>query len=457
MTYRILILDDETAIRRSLSLALSPHYHVKTAGTVEEGRQLLQQDRFDVCLLDLCIGADNGIDVLREFKCAYPNLVVIMITAFGSIHSSVEAMRAGAFSYLTKPLDLDELFVMLEQAAAYRRLVDQVEYLSTELENRYQLGEIVGRSPQMQTVYKQIERLKEVDSCVIVTGESGTGKELVARALHFNGKRRSQRFVEVNCAAIPEGLLEEEMFGHAKGSFTGAVGSRRGKFEYANHGTLFLDEIGDLSLPLQAKLLRVLQQKEITPIGSNEKIPVDVRVISATNRNIRELVEAGGFRQDLFYRLGVIELKIPPLRERKQDIPLLISHFIKRGNKEMGKEIQGISPEAQKRMIAYQYPGNVRELANAIEYAMVFCDRPVIGVEDLPAQISDPGFGGSPRSDGGSLAGMPLWEVEKRAIEETLRCCAGNIRRTAEALQISDKGLRNKIKEYGIRWKEEEL
>ena len=349
--------------------------------TVDEGLCLLEKETFDLVLLDLIIGSHNGVEVLKSIKAYDESIVVIMMTAFGSIKTSVDAMKNGAFTYLTKPLDLDELKVFIKQALTVRRLSDDVNFLSGELKQRFQYQEMIGKSPRMQEVYGLIEKLKNVDSNVTITGESGTGKELVARALHFSGKRKNERFVVINCAAIPENLLEDELFGHKRGAFTGATQDKKGRFEIANRGTVFLDEIGDMPLGLQSKLLRVIQQKEFTPLGSTDTRKVDVRIIAATNRNLKKLVSEGKFREDLYYRLNVINIHMPALRERKEDIPLLCKYFIKLFNREQNKNVQRLSPEAEKLLLLYDYPGNVRQLANIIEHAMILTNREVIGRE----------------------------------------------------------------------------
>lgn len=453
MKAKVLIIDDDPAICASLTLALKSSYDVKAVTTAEEGLVLLKEIPFQLVLLDLIIGESDGIEILKRIKALDSSMVIIMMTAYGSIRSSVNAMKEGAFTYLSKPLELEELYIHMEQALKFRALHEKVSYLSHELESRYKYGEMIGKSPAMQQIYKVIDKLKDVDVSVLIKGESGTGKELVARAIHFSGSRREERFVEVNCAAIPEGLLEDEFFGHRKGSFTGAVNDRKGKFEIADKGTLFLDEIGDMPLSLQSKLLRVLQSKEITPIGSNEVIKIDIRVIAATNRNLLEMVYEGTFRQDLYYRLNVIEIKLPPLRERNQDIFLISKELIERHNKEYGWNIQGFTKEAEKILLSYGYPGNVRELENALEYAGVLCNGTIIDVGDLPEhmtlrteelRLSKEAF------DMKIFCNLTLKELERLVIQASLKKNGGKQRVTAEQLGISERGLRNKIKEYSL-------
>lgn len=452
MDKSILIIDDELGICTSLTLALEDMYKVKACTSPVEGLKALKEDFFNICLLDLRIGDYNGLDVLNEIKQIDKNIVVIIMTAYGSIDTSVEAIKNGAYTYLTKPLNISELYILIEQALEYQRLNERVEYLSKELENKYVYNGIIGRSHSMKNVFKMIEKLKDVDTNVVITGESGTGKELVARAIHFSGRRKKERFEEVNCAAIPEGLLEEELFGHKKGSFSGAVEDRQGKFEYANNGTIFLDEIGDMPFSLQAKLLRVLQQKEFSPIGSNEKIQLNIRVIAATHRDLKAMVDNGEFRQDLYFRLNVVEINLPPLREKKQDLPLLFKHFIEKFNAELDKNIKGISKEAEKKLLDYNYPGNIRELSNIFESSMVLSNSEVIEAEDLPDEVRffEKGYDRPNTIILDDLLGMNLREIEKRVIYEYLVINNGHRVKTAQMLGISEKGLRNKIKEFNL-------
>lgn len=455
MKPRILIIDDERAICTALTLALNTSYQVEAVTEAYAGIELLKSNTFQVVLLDLRIGDRNGIEVLKEIKELHPQLAVIMMTAYGSIRSSVEAMKSGAFNYLTKPLDIEELEIFIRQALEFQDLSAKVAYLSDELYGRYQYGEMIGKSDAMQQVYSLIDKLKDVDSAVLVSGESGTGKELAARAMHYLGKRKSEQFVVVNCAAIPEGLLEEEFFGHKKGAFTGAYTDKRGKFEAADKGTIFLDEIGDMPLALQGKLLRVLQQKEFSPIGSNEVRRTNVRVVAATNRDLKKMVAAGTFRQDLYYRLNVIDIKLPRLCDRKQDIPLLCKQFVARTNQEQGRHIEGLTKAAERKLIAYPFPGNVRELSNIIEYASIVCENNVIDVCDLGPEVRE--YGGAcedaaEHGDGvaSGFDGMKLREVEEVVIRASLSRNGGKRKATAQELGISERGLWNKIAEYGI-------
>ena len=454
MKPRILILDDEPAICASLTLALENDYDVKAVIDVEEALRLIREQSFQLVLLDLIIGEHDGIEVLRKIKEINNNIAVIMMTAYGSIRTSVNAMKDGAFMYLSKPLDIEELSIHMKQALEFRTLNEKVIYLSNELKTKYEYGDMIGKSPPMQEIYKIIDKVKDADASVMIYGESGTGKELVARAIQFSGKRSEERFIAVNCAAIPEGLLEEEFFGHKKGAFTGAVSDKIGKFELADKGTLFLDEIGDMPLALQGKLLRVLQQKEFSPIGSNTVKKIDVRIISATNKKLQEMVRNGTFRQDLYFRLNIIEIKLPSLVERRQDIPLICRNLLERHNKEYGRNIKGITKQAERILLNYNYPGNIRELENALEYAAVISSGEIIDVNDLPMQIRSGvdnsyslSIDGHNRQD---LDNLTLKDIERIVIKSRLEKNGGRQKITANELGISERGLRNKIQEYGL-------
>lgn len=452
MKYKVLIIDDDLSMCTLLSLALKDLYDVEFFTDATEGLERLKDYSFDLVLLDLMIGQTNGINVLKKIKETIPQIQVIMMTAFGSIRTSVEAMKQGSFTYLTKPLDIEELCVHIDKALDVKKMSDEITFLSDELKGYYKQYEMVGQSKGMQEVYALIGKLKNVDTSVTVSGESGTGKELVARALHFSGKRSKEHFVIINCAAIPENLLEEELFGHKKGTFTGAISDKKGKFETANKGTVFLDEIGDLPIGLQSKLLRVLQQKEFTPLGGTTTRKIDIRIIAATNRNLSKMVECGEFREDLFYRLNVMNIKLPPLRERKDDIPYFCTHFIKQYAREQNKQIINITEEALKVLVKYSFPGNVRQLANAMEHAVILCDRDRIELSDLPQEISKAGYIQNVNYNDcvTMFSKMKLKEVEHAIIQENLKKNNGRRDITASDLGISIRSLYNKIKEYKI-------
>lgn len=457
-TKRILIIDDEADICSSLTFALEDQYEVCSTTEPQMGLGYLIKENFNLVLLDLRIGNVDGIDLLAEIKNIDKQIQVIIMTAYGTIVSSVDAIKKGAFTYLTKPLDLEILYKTIEQALEEQAHHETVKY-ETPMKHKYMYQGIIGKSPVMKHIFKYVEKLKDVDTSVVISGESGTGKELVARAIHFSGKRAKSRFVELNCAAIPESLLEEELFGHKKGTFTGAMSDKQGKFEYANGGTIFLDEIGDMPFALQAKLLRVLQQKAFTPLGSNELVKVDVRVIAATNQSLKKLVEEGKFRSDLYFRLNVIEINLPPLRERPQDIPLLISHFIEIYSESMKKNIGGLSKKAEMMMMQYDYPGNVRELSNIVECAVLLAAGDVIEGEALPVEVQnhhgevDDALDLTLGSKVGarSLVGMTLQEAERELIYAALKLNKGHKKATAVMLGISERGLRNKIADYGLK------
>ena len=451
MKPRIWIVDDEQGICTSLTFALKSSYSVKTFLCSAPLFEQLRRESCDVILLDLKLGDEDGLDVLRGIKEFDPSLSVIIMTAYASIGTSVEAMKAGAYTYLTKPLDLEELKIVLQQALEFRQLSERVSYLSDELESSRHYNRIIGESSRMQRVYEMIDTLKDIDSNVLITGESGTGKELVAKAIHEGGKRKDERFIVVNCAAIPENLLESEFFGHRKGSFTGADSDRKGKFELADRGTIFLDEIGDMPLALQAKILRVLQDKEFTPVGAGEPRKVDVRVIAATNRDLKTLIAEKKFREDLYYRLNVMSIEIPPLRERKEDILLLCDHFVQQNSFEMRKSISGMTSEAENLLTNYPYPGNVRQLANIMEYACIICRGGQISVGDLPREVREEFYAlqkaESEQELESYLSSHSLKDIEKLAIEQTLKKNGGRRDKTAEDLGISKRGLLNKIHE----------
>lgn len=450
MKPHVWIIDDEPGICASLSLALKKEYEVRTFGSAVPALALLERESCDVVLLDLKIGSENGLDVLKQLKANDSHIAVIMMTAYGSIGSSVEAMKNGAFTYLIKPLDIDELLIFIAQAVEFRKLNEQVLYLSDALRSQGHYDKIIGESEPMQRVYGLIDRLKDVDANVLITGESGTGKELVAKAIHDAGKRRNERFVVVNCAAIPENLLELEFFGYKRGAFTGASQDRKGKFELADRGTIFLDEIGDMPINLQSKLLRMLQNKEFTPLGASDTRHVDVRVIAATNRDLKAMIAEQKFRDDLYYRLNVMNVRVPALRERLSDVPLLCEHFLKQFSTEMNKSIGGLSAEAAEWLMHYDYPGNVRQLANILEYAAIVSPGGMIGVKDFPEEMRVRTEHSEGQSVEEYLCSTTLKDIERRAIEATLRKNNGRRDQTALDLGISKRGLLNKINEYGL-------
>ena len=451
MNRTVYIIDDEPSICVSLQLALKNLYRVKTFTSSLPALASMEAEGADIVLLDLRLGEENGLEVLERIKRIDPNTEVIMMTAFGSIDTSVNAMQKGAFTYLTKPINIEELKVIMQQAGNIRKLNEQIYYLSDQLESKSRFDAIIGESAPMQRVYMLIDRVKDIDTNVLITGESGTGKELVARAIHNAGKRYRERFVVVNCAAIPENLLELEFFGYKRGAFTGAMQDKKGKLEQADNGTLFLDEIGDMPLGLQSKLLRALQDKEFTPVGGSTPIKVDTRILAATNRDLPALIAEGRFREDLYYRLNVMEIKLPPLRERQGDIAILGNYLLGKFSAELNKPIRAITPEAKEMLERLPYPGNVRQLANILEYACILCQDGVISKEDFPEYVTrSDGAGPSGDSIDDYLSSHSLKDIEKRAIEATLQRCGGKRVATAAQLGISKRGLLNKLKEYGV-------
>jgi len=383
VTRNILVVDDDPSILHLLKLSLeSANYRVTTALKEEEAIAAVRGQVFDLSIVDLKLAQGNGISLMAELHLVIPEMPVIILTAHGSIESAVEAIQKGAYSYLTKPFETQELFSQIERAMENRRLATEVDRLQKLLQERYDFANIVARGEKMQGVLEMVSRIARTESTVYIYGESGTGKELIAKAIHLASERKNNPFVAINCAALPETLLESELFGHEKGAFTGAVRSTKGLFAQAHAGSIFLDEIGDMPLGIQAKLLRVLQERQFYPIGSEKPVEVDVRVIVATQKDLADRVKQGLFREDLFYRIHVIPIHLPPLRERKEDIPSLVDHFLKKINRQMKKEVKELTPAAMQRLMLHDWPGNVRELENTIEYAVAMTQQEVI-TDDL--------------------------------------------------------------------------
>jgi two-component system response regulator AtoC len=449
---RLLIVDDEPAICASLSFALEDDFDVFTAKDEQTALAALEQEEIDCVLLDLNLGSTSGLELLPKLKKLRPDLTVIMMTAFGTIESSVAAMKAGAYHYLTKPLHLDEVKLLINKALEFQKLHKRVKVLSAAVKQQQSYAGMIGKSQQMQRIYQLIEKVKDIPSNILITGESGTGKELVARAIHYQGVRSQAAFSVINCAAIPETLLESELFGYAKGAFTGAVQQKTGLFERSHGGTVFLDEIGEMPLALQAKLLRVIQERTVTPLGSYSTKEIDIRLIAATNRNLEEEVAKGTFRDDLYYRLNVIPIRTPALRERPEDVPLLVDYFLDLYAANMGREKKECSPDVKKKLFAYSFPGNVRELANIIEYAVALSAGEIITMEDLPASLVSQPTGKRlfPKSQEGVFvpANATLEEAERLVILHTLEKNGGHRKKTADQLGISERGLRQKLKQY---------
>jgi two-component system response regulator AtoC len=483
----ILIADDEPELRAGIRSQLSPRgFHIQEAHDGDTAWQILQHSSFDLVLLDVKMPGLGGLEVLQKIKSTKPATTVAIITAHANLRDAVKAIQDGAFDYIEKPLQPEKLDLLIDKALAARQLVEEVAF-SSPRENNSNQSEIenpkdsfIGQAAPMQRIFRMIDRLAFVNTSVLILGENGTGKELVARAIHYNSPRKDRPFVAVNCGAIPENLVESELFGHEKGAFTGAQSRKIGRFQYASGGTLFLDEIGDLPLPMQVKLLRVLQEQKITPVGSNREVKVDVRIIAATNKNLEEMMQLGTFRQDLFYRLNVMPLYLPSLRDRKEDIPILVNHFIKKFNEKHHRNILGISPEALEKLKTYTWPGNIRELENSVEHAFVIETESQIGVSSLPPQIlesiQDQAEGWNLPYKGpdktGTIIGGPnevrteltlslnyhedKERFEREFIIQALKTNQGRINQTCENANIPKNTLLRKIRKYNITPKDYE-
>jgi len=447
MKFNVLVVDDEKNIREGLQKALELDGHnVYLAADGLEGWQTIENEEIDLVITDLRMPEMSGEELLRRVVESYPTVQVIILTGHGTIETAVQAMRDGAFDFLTKPVNLDRLSLLVKRALSTRELVLQHRALQEELEKQKQFANVIAKSPQMTAIFDVVHQVAPTKASVLITGESGVGKELIADAVHRLSDRKDKPFVKVHCAALSESLLESELFGHEKGAFTGAVGRKRGRFELAHLGTIFLDEIGEINPNVQVKILRVLQEKRFERVGGEETLQVDTRIISATNADLRKEIEAGRFREDLFYRLNVVNIEVPPLRERKEDIPLLVSAFIKEFARENNKNVEGIDPKARSVLYNYSWPGNIRELRNCIESATVMCKGNIIHVDDLPPSV----VGDSDNDYIKISLGSKLSDAEEEIIRSTLNANKGNKSKTAEILGIGRKTLHRKIVEYGI-------
>ncbi|MEN6370684.1 MAG: sigma-54 dependent transcriptional regulator [Armatimonadota bacterium] len=449
---RILIVDDEEGIRSVLTdlfEGIGCRVNIEEDG--DRGLKLALSEDFDLVILDLSLPGCDGLELLRTLKESKPDLPVIMITGYASMKSALQAMRLGAYDYITKPFDIDDVQMVAERAIERYHLIDENRYLKNELKEKYGFDNVIGLSPEAQQAYVLAAKVADSSASVLILGETGTGKEYLARSVHYQSPRANGPFVKVSCAALPESLLESELFGHEKGAFTGAVARRLGRFELAHGGTLFLDEIGDTTPATQVKLLRVLQEKQFERVGGSETLAVNVRIIAATNRNLKEAIAEKTFREDLFYRLNVVSITLPPLRERQEDIPELAKHFVRKYNLDTGKKIDSISPEGLSMMQRYPWPGNIRELENCIERAVIFCQGSTIlpqhlligdgtAAGQIPARPSAP--------SGDDL--RTLQEVEKEHVTKVLRYYNYNQTRAAQTLGIDRKTLRNKVREFGL-------
>jgi two-component system response regulator AtoC len=462
--YRILVADDEENIRMLLSETLKDEgYEIIEVTNGDEAVKEVKKSDFDCVLMDVRMPVLDGMEAFLKIREIRNNLPVIFLTAYGSSDLAIKAMKKGAYDYLTKPFDLEELKVKVKKAIELKELTENAPKFEKD-ESRYISDEIVGNSPKMQEVFKQIGKVAESDATVLIRGESGTGKELVAKAIHHHSNRKNKPFIVVNCAAIPETLLESELFGHEKGAFTDAYARRIGKFEQAQDGTIFLDEIGDMSLNLQAKLLRILQEKTFSRVGGNETIVSNARVLAATNRNLEKLVETGEFREDLFYRLNVVTIWLPPLRERKEDIPLLVDYFVAKYAEKYKKDVRGVSKEVLELFLDYDWPGNVRELENAVARGVIVTSAPLILIEDLPQTLRDKTkqerqgevkVEGQLEEENLNLPKL-IEKIEKEAIIKALEKAEGNKTKAAQILGISRKSLFNKLRYYNLIKEEDE-
>jgi two-component system NtrC family response regulator len=445
---RILVVDDEQNARAALRTILTEEgYEIAEAADGEEGLARLQEWSPDLVLADVRMPRMDGLSLLRKAKESGSDAAFVMMTAFASIETAVEAVKAGAENYLVKPLDVGAVLVFLGKALEKRQLVREAATLRERVRERFRLEGMVGESPELAAVYDVVRQAAPTKATVLVLGESGTGKELIAQALHELSPRKDKPFVKVSCAALSETLLESELFGHERGSFTGAVGRKEGRFELADGGTLFLDEIGEISPTVQVKLLRALQTREFERVGGTQTIKVDVRVVAATNRDLAAQAKAGTFREDLFYRLNVVAVTLPPLRNRKGDIPALAAHFIDKYAKNYGKTIEGLAPGTLNALLSHDWPGNVRELENAIERAVVLSKDDHLTADDLPATLRGPRPSG--RSVAGLIPGATMDEIEREAILRTLEIVDGSTTRAAEVLGISVRKIQYRLKEYG--------
>jgi two-component system, NtrC family, response regulator HydG len=445
----ILVVDDDTAHRTMLrTLVGGWGYEISEADDGGTAIDMVRQRAYDLVLMDVRMLKVSGIEALAAIKHLNPAIPVVIMTAYSSVEAAVDALKKGAHDYLTKPLDFDKLKITIERALEHTRLREENRRLREHLGERLDRRRIIGQSPAMVKLLETVSQVAPSEATVLITGESGTGKELIAAAIHFNSPRRDGPFVQLNCAAITDTLLESELFGHEKGAFTGAERRREGRFQQAGGGSLFLDEVSEMPLAMQVKLLRVLQEREVTPVGGDSAVRVDVRLIAATNRHLPELIAAGRFREDLYYRLNVVGLAVPPLRERREDIPLLIQYFLEAFAERNRKPIKGVTPQAMDRLIRYGWPGNVRELMNAVERAVVLARADYLPEEDfalMAAEATTP-----PAMVGSAAEGLSLDEIEKATILKALEAAGGNKSATARRLRITRRTLHKKLKAYGV-------
>jgi DNA-binding NtrC family response regulator len=457
MKLQILLVDDQVSFCHHIKTILEQEgYEVTVANSADQASQLLSIKTFDILLTDMKMPGGDGLDLFKMARKTDPDISGIIMTAYGSIASAVDSIKQGITDYLQKPFEPEALLIAIEKTLRERRMLEEIRDLRKEVDQRYAFGNIIGKNHKMQAIYDLIEKVAPTDTRVFITGETGVGKELVAKAIHFNSNRKNKPFVGINCGALAENLLETELFGHEKGAFTGAIRTKKGKFEYAQGGTLFLDEVGDISPGLQVKLLRVTQEKKIERVGGNQEIDVDVRIISATNQPINEKISRGEFRLELYYRLNVVPIHIPPLRERIDDLPILVNQFIHSFNRKFGKNIIGVSTQAMSRLMQYKWPGNVRELENVLERAFVITERDIIDtiifshdIKDSPSQEAAP-YPINVEIPFKVACAMVGKRFEKAYLQEALNRFGGNVSETARMTGINPRTLWRKIKEYAI-------
>jgi len=452
---RLLIVDDEVSLLDFLSLLFQGEgYEVETASSVESARRAIERSSFDLVLCDILMPDGNGLDLLRDIKAVEASPPVIMMTAYTSTKSAIDAMKLGAADYVSKPFDVEELKIVATKALEGAKLADENVYLRRELEQKYTFNNIIGKSSRMQSIFALIERVGRTSSTVLIHGESGTGKELIARAIHFTSPRAARRFLSINCGAMPENLLESELFGHERGAFTGAVREKKGLFQEADRGTLFLDEIGEMTPTMQVKLLRALQERVVRKVGGSAEEPVDVRIICATNQNLEARIATGDFREDLFYRINVLPIHLPPLRQRREDIPLLVEFFLQKYSQQLDLPVREISLEAMKMLEGYDWPGNVRELENVIERALALSHSETITTRDLPVQLL------TNRKSGEDLVTLPEEGLDLEAYLESIRTqlmiqalerTNGVQTQAAELLKMSFRSFRYYAKKAGLK------
>ncbi len=450
MKLNILVVDDDDAHREMIKAVLAEEgYDIHEADDGQTAIELVEKQFYSLILMDIKMKVVGGIEAFRKIKDISPSIPVIMITAYASVETAVQALKLGAFDYITKPIDIDELKIAVEKAINYRQLEQENIYLKERIGDRFDLSGMVGKSSAMKTMFETLELISPSDANVLITGESGTGKELIANAIHQNSLRKDHAFIKVNCAALPENLLESELFGHEKGAFTGAIKKKMGRFQLAHEGSIFLDEIAEMAPATQAKILRVLQEQEFEPVGGTKTVKVDTRIIAATNKILEAYIEKGLFREDLYYRLNVVQIDVPPLKKRHQDISILADHFLKKYAEKNHRLLKGIDPEALDMLMRYSWPGNVRELENVIERAVILTRSEYIIPGELPHTIN---LNKKENRDSPDLLpiGRPLKEIEKEVIISTLEENGGNRTKTSEILGISRRTLQLKLKEYGV-------